>query len=123
MKEETNKGLNKKLKRISKELKLLGISPSREGYWYLRDSIYLCLINQKYNIKITKDIYPTLSKKYHKKSTAIEKAIRTAIEKGWTNCNLEYAIELFANTIPYDKDRPTNSEFISTISERISLEI
>ena len=122
-----NKQTNKRLKeieiRISKELKQLGISPNREGYWFLKDGIYICIIKKRYNLKITKDIYPELSLKYHKKTSAIEKAIRTSIEKGWTCCDIDYADKIFGNIIPYNKDRPTNDEFISTISDFISLEL
>ena len=123
MKKETNKRLNEILKRISLELKKLGISPNREGYWFLRDGIYICLQEKRPNLKITKDIYPRLSAKYNKKISAIEKAIRTSIEKGWTYSDLEYAEKLFANIIPYNKDRPTNDEFISTVSDYISLDL
>ena len=123
MEEKTNKRLKEILKRISKELKNLGISPNREGYCFLRDGIYICLKEKRYNLKITKDIYPALSAKYNKKVGAIEKAIRTAIERGWTYCDLEYAEKVFANIIPYNKDRPTNDEFISTVSDYISLDL
>ena len=118
---ETNKGLEK-INIISQALKQLGISPNREGYCFLRDSIIICLNECRYNIKITRDIYTRLSKKYNKKIPAIEKAIRTAIEKGWTNCDFDYADKVFANIVPYNKDRPTNDEFISTVSDYIALE-
>jgi two-component system response regulator (stage 0 sporulation protein A) len=123
MEERTNKRLKEILKRISKELKKLGISPKREGYWFLKDGISIYLTENNYSLKITKDIYPILSIKYNKKASAIEKAMRTSIEKGWTNCDLEYANEIFGNVIPYDKDRPTNYEFIKTVSEHILLEL
>lgn len=122
MEEKTNKRLKDIMRIISKELKLLGIPPSREGYWFIRDSIYLYMTKDRFNLKITKDIYPKLSKKYNKKTSAIEKAIRSSIEKGWNNCDLDHANELFTGIIAYNKDRPTNNEFISTVSEYISLE-
>jgi len=111
------------LKIISKTLKILGISPSKEGYYYLRDSIYLYITNPKYHFKITKELYPYLSKKYQKTESAIEKSIRTTIETGWNNCDLDYSNELFANTIRYDKGKPTNNEFIATVSDYIDLDL
>ena len=123
MKEKTNKRLKEIIKRISIELKKFGISPKREGYWFLKEGIIIYLTEKNYSLKITKDIYPKLSVKYNKTISAIEKAMRTSIEKGWTNCDLEYANEIFGNIIPYDKDHPTNYEFIKTISEHIILEL
>ncbi|MBQ4030559.1 MAG: sporulation initiation factor Spo0A C-terminal domain-containing protein [Bacilli bacterium] len=120
---EPNEELKQIYKKISSVLKQLGISPNIEGYWLLRDSIYIYLTNNIVNIKITKDIYLKLSRKYHKKTCTIEKSIRRAIEKGWNNCDLDFANEMFSNIIPYNKDRPTNNEFISTVSEHLSLEI
>ena len=108
------------LKRISITLKKLGISPSKEGYYYLKDGIYICVTK---NVRIPKDLYPEIAKKYHKSSSAIEKAIRTAIEIGWINCDYNYSEELFSNTINYNKGKPTNYEFIATITEDINLDL
>ncbi len=110
-------------KKISMVLKKLGISPSREGYYYIKDSILLCLDMELYNLNVTRDIYYTLSKKYQKNISAIEKAIRKSIEIGWNNCNLAYSEEVFENIINYDKAKPTNKEFIITIAEDISLDL
>lgn len=109
------------LKRISKTLKRLGISPNKEGYHYLKDCILICL--EKDELKVTKKIYLLLSKKYHKTTSSIEKAIRVAIENGWNNCDLSYSEDLFENTINYNKGKPTNYEFIATISEDIRLDL
>ncbi len=108
------------LKRISITLKKLGISPSKEGYFYLKDCIYICISE---NIRFPRDLYPKIAKKYNKKTSAIEKAIRTAIEIGWTNCDYSFSEELFANTINYEKGKPTNYEFIATITEDINLDL
>ena len=110
-------------KKISMVLKKLGISPSREGYYYIKDSILICLDNELYNLNITKDIYYVLSKKYQKNISAIEKAIRKSIEIGWNNCNLSFSEEVFENIVNYDKAKPTNKEFIITIAEDISLDL
>ena len=120
---KSNEELKEINKKISSVLKQLGISPNREGYWLLKDSIYIYLTKDVMKIKITKDIYLELSKRYSKKTSAIEKSIRTTIEKGWTNCDLDFANQIFSSTIPYNKDRPTNNEFISTVSEYLSLEL
>ena len=111
------------LKKISTALKKLGISPSREGYFFIRDGILICLKKEIYNLNISKDIYECLSTKYHKKASAIEKAIRIAIEIGWNNCNYSYSEEVFENTINYDKAKPTNKEFITIMAEDILLEL
>ena len=111
------------LKKISTALKKLGIAPSKEGYFYIRDGILICVKKEVYDLNIYKDIYEYLSIKYHKKVSAIEKAMRIAIEIGWNNCNYSYSEELFQNTINYDKAKPTNKEFITTIAEDILLEL
>lgn len=119
---ESTRESKKIIKKITIILKKLGISPSRQGFFYLIDSIVLCLNKDIYNLNITKDIYLKLSKKYHKKICSIEKAIRIAIEIGWNNCDLSYSEKIFENTIKYDKAKPTNKEFITTIAEEIYLE-
>ncbi len=109
--------------RISETLKKLGISPSKSGYLYIRDGIYLYVTHPEHQYKITKELYPYLSEKYQKTQAAVEKSMRTAIETGYNNCSLEYSNEVFANIIRYDKGKPTNNEFITTVSEYIILEL
>lgn len=104
-------------KEIITILNKLGISPNKDGYRYLIDSIELCYQNNDYIYKITKVLYPLLGKKYSKKISCIERSIRYAIETGWLNSDYDFSNKLFANQISYNKLNPSNSLFIATIVE------
>ena len=71
---------------------------------------------------ITKILYPTIAKKYQTTSSRVERAIRHAIEVAWSRGNLAILEEIFGNTISYSKTKPTNSEFIAMIVDRLKLE-
>jgi len=107
--------------RISLMLMKLGVSPSRDGYEYLKEGIYICYSNPSYIKRITIYLYPLLAKKYGKSVNAIERNIRYSIEIGWINSNYTYTDDLFGSMINYEKAKPTNKEFISIVLENLLL--
>lgn len=100
----------------------IGIPAHIKGYQYLRDSIMMavkdaCVINS-----ITKILYPTIGKRYQTTPSRVERAIRHAIEVAWNRGNTDTLNDMFGYTISSGKGKPTNSEFIALISDKIRLE-
>ena len=71
---------------------------------------------------ITKDLYPTLAKQYDTTVSRIERAIRHAIEVSWNRGDLDYMEELFGHSVDIDRAKPTNSEFIATLADKLRLD-
>ena len=80
------------------------------------DVVFGCLDGEK-----TKEIYPKIANKYQTTSSRVERAIRHAIEISWTRGDIKLMEDLFGNSIDFDRSRPTNSEFLSTIADRFRL--
>lgn len=106
---------------VSELLHNLGIPSHIRGYKYLRDSIVLIYNDDKISY-VTKDLYPKIAEKYETTSSRVERAIRHAIEIGCMRGNLALMDDLFGFSISCEKDKPTNSEFISTIADRFKLD-
>lgn len=106
---------------VSELLHNLGIPSHIRGYKYLRDSIVLIYNDDKISY-VTKDLYPRIAEKYDTTSSRVERAIRHAIEIGCNRGNLSLMDDLFGFSISCEKDKPTNSEFISTIADRFKLD-
>jgi len=70
---------------------------------------------------ITKDIYPELSVKYDTTPSRVERAIRHAIEVSWNRGDMDLMDEIFGNSLNVNRDKPTNSEYITTISDRLKV--
>lgn len=100
----------------------VGVPAHIKGYQYLRDAIQMCVKDMDMLNSITKILYPEIAKKYNTTASRVERAIRHAIEVAWNRCNPESVEELFGYTINSCKGKPTNSEFIAMISDRIRLE-
>ena len=107
---------------ITKTLHELGVPSHIKGYQYIREGI--TLVYQKSNIVggITKEIYPEIAKKYDSTVPRVERAIRHAIEISWNRGNWELMEDIFGHSIDIDKAKPTNSEFIITIADKIRLD-
>lgn len=99
----------------------VGIPAHIKGYHYLRDSIMLCIKDSDMINSITKILYPTIAKKYQTTSSRVERAIRHAIEVAWSRGNLETINNLFGYTVNKGKGKPTNSEFVALIADKIRL--
>ena len=100
----------------------IGIPAHIKGYQYLRDSIMLSVKDNDVINSITKILYPTIAKRYQTTSSRVERAIRHAIEVAWSRGKMDTIDEMFGYTIHNGKGKPTNSEFIALITDRIRLE-
>lgn len=106
---------------ISQLLHNLGIPSHIKGYKYIRQCI---LISCKSNrlLHVTKDLYPEVAMIFNSTPSRVERAIRHAIEISWTRGDINLMDELFGFSVSVEKSKPTNSEFISTIADRIRLD-
>ncbi len=100
----------------------IGVPAHIKGYQYLRDAIMMSVNDMDMLNCITKILYPTIAKKYQTTSSRVERAIRHAIEVAWSRGKLEVIDDLFGYTINNGKGKPTNSEFIALIADKIRLE-
>ena len=108
-------------RRITKILHTLGVPSHIKGYAYIRESICIMLKSNEMAGGITKEIYPEVARKFNSTPSRVERAIRHAIEISWNRGDYETMEEIFGHSVDYDKAKPTNSEFISTIADRIKI--
>ncbi len=99
----------------------LGVPAHIKGYHYIRDAIIMVINDLEMINSITKLLYPTIAKKYKTTSSRVERAIRHAIEVAWGRGQIEVIDEIFGYTISNGKGKPTNSEFIAMIADRLRL--
>jgi two-component system response regulator (stage 0 sporulation protein A) len=100
----------------------VGVPAHIKGYQYLRDAIIMTVNDSEMLGAITKILYPEIAKKHKTTSSRVERAIRHAIEVAWSRGKLETIEEMFGYTINSGKGKPTNSEFIALISDKIRLQ-
>ena len=99
----------------------LGVPAHIKGYQYLREAIMMAVEDIDMLGSITKSLYPTIAKKYQTTASRVERAIRHAIEVAWSRGKMETLDALFGYTINTGKGKPTNSEFIALIADKIRL--
>lgn len=107
---------------ITSILHEIGIPAHIKGYMYLRTAILETYLNIDYLGQITKVLYPEIARRYMTTASRVERAIRHAIEVAWNRGNIDAIDEIFAYTISASKAKPTNSEFIAMISDKLRLE-
>lgn len=100
----------------------IGVPAHIKGYHYLRDAIMMSVEDSEMLGAITKLLYPTIAKKHQTTSSRVERAIRHAIEVAWSRGKMDTIDELFGYTIHNGKGKPTNSEFVAMIADKIRLE-
>lgn len=100
----------------------IGVPAHIKGYQYLRDAITLVVENMDLMSAVTKELYPTVAAMNNTTPSRVERAIRHAIELSWNRGKLETLNKLFGYTVQNDKGKPTNSEFIAIISDKLRLE-
>lgn len=100
----------------------IGIPAHIKGYQYLRDAIAISVSEEDMLVSVTKVLYPTIAKRHDTTSSRVERAIRHAIEVAWTRGRLDTINEIFGYTISNGKGKPTNSEFIALIADKIRLD-
>ncbi len=101
----------------------IGIPAHIKGYHFIRYAIMLCVENSDMINSITKLLYPTVAAKFKTTSSRVERAIRHAIELAWDRGDTDIIDSYFGYTIRSSKGKPTNSEFIALISDKLRLEL
>ena len=116
----TNK--SKSINLISNNLHELGMPSHIKGYQYIREAISMVYDNPEIVGGITKELYPTLAGKFDTTVSRVERAIRHAIEVSWNRGDWDLMEEVFGHSVDIDKAKPTNSEFIVTVADKLRLE-
>jgi two-component system response regulator (stage 0 sporulation protein A) len=101
----------------------IGVPAHIKGYQYLRDGIIMVVNNIEVINQITKQLYPDLAKKYKTTPSRVERAIRHAIEVAWNRGQIETVEAIFGYTVNSNKGKPTNSEFIAMIADKLRLDL
>lgn len=101
----------------------IGVPAHIKGYQYLRDAIILSINNSDYINAVTKQLYPTVAKRYQTTSSRVERAIRHAIEVAWDRGDVDTLNAYFGYTIHTSRGKPTNSEFIAMIADKMRLRL
>lgn len=108
---------------ITEILHQIGVPAHIKGYHYLRDSIMMSVENPDIINAVTKQLYPSVAKCYQTTSSRVERAIRHAIEVAWDRGDVDVLNSYFGYTIHNSRGKPTNSEFIAMISDKLRLEM
>lgn len=101
----------------------LGVPAHLKGYYYIRNSILLCCRDMDVATSVTKQLYPVIAKQFRMSTPMVERAIRSAIEASWSSGDTDIYEEIFGYSIKSCRTRPTNSEYIARIADKIRLDI
>ena len=101
----------------------VGVPAHIKGYKYVREAIMLTVEDMEIINSVTKVLYPEVAKRYHTTPSRVERAIRHAIEVAWDRGDLETLQKYFGYTVSNTKGKPTNSEFIAMIADRLQLQL
>ena len=101
----------------------IGVPAHIKGYQYLREAIIMVVSNVDILNQITKQLYPDIAIKYHTTPSRVERAIRHAIEVAWGRGRQDVVERIFGYTVSAAKGKPTNSEFIAMIADKLRLEL
>jgi two-component system, response regulator, stage 0 sporulation protein A len=99
----------------------IGVPAHIKGYMYLREAITMVVNDMELLSAVTKELYPSIAKKFNTTASRVERAIRHAIEVAWGRGQVETINKLFGYTIHNDKGKPTNSEFIAMVADKLRL--
>ncbi len=108
---------------VTKLLHALGIPSHIKGYQFIRSAILMVYENPGLIGGITKELYPDLSIKFNTSIQRVERAIRHAIEVSWLRGDIDLMEDIFGHSVDIDRAKPTNSEFIVTIADKLRLEM
>ena len=111
-----------KKKYVTKIMLELGVPAHLKGYHYLREAILLSENDMEIVSSVTKLLYPEIAKKFHTTDQKVERAIRNAIEVSWMRGNTDMMEELFGYSANHGKSRPTNSEYIARLADKVHLD-
>ena len=101
----------------------IGVPAHIKGYHYLRESIIMVVRDSQVINSVTKLLYPTVAKMHNTTASRVERAIRHAIEVAWDRGNIDVLNSYFGYTIQIERGKPTNSEFIAMIADKLRLQL
>lgn len=110
-------------KRVTNIIHEVGVPAHIKGYQYIRDAIIMSVNNVEVINQITKQLYPDLAKKHKTTPSRVERAIRHAIEVAWNRGQIDAVESIFGYTVNSNKGKPTNSEFIAMIADKLRLDL
>ncbi|MDI6618132.1 MAG: sporulation transcription factor Spo0A [Clostridiales bacterium] len=99
----------------------IGVPAHIKGYLYLREAIFMVVNDVELLSAVTKELYPSIAKKFNTTASRVERAIRHAIEVAWSRGQIETINKIFGYTIHNGKGKPTNSEFIAMVADKLRL--
>jgi two-component system response regulator (stage 0 sporulation protein A) len=108
--------------RVTEILHKLAVAPHLKGYRFLKQAILYVIHDKGILESITYKIYPVIAETFHTTSTRVERAIRSTIENAWDRCRVETIEQIFGYTLDEEKGKPSNSEFIAMIADKVLLE-
>lgn len=108
---------------VTNIIREIGIPAHIKGYQYLRDAIMMIISEIELLGAVTKVLYPMIAEKYQTTPSRVERAIRHAIEVAWSRGNIEMINRLFGYTVKLEKGKPTNSEFMAMIADKLRMEM
>jgi two-component system response regulator (stage 0 sporulation protein A) len=101
----------------------IGIPAHIKGYLYLREAIMMVINRVDLLSGVTKELYPSIASKYKTTPSRVERAIRHAIEVAWSRGNVDVINSIFGHTVNRDRGKPTNSEFIAMVADRLRMQM
>ena len=107
---------------VTEIIREIGIPAHIKGYQYIREGIMMAVNDMNMLNYITKLLYPSIAKKYKTTSSSVERAIRHAIEVAWGRGKIDVIEDMFGYTVSAGKGKPTNSEFIALIADKLRIE-
>ncbi|MCH5147389.1 MAG: sporulation transcription factor Spo0A [Clostridiales bacterium] len=108
--------------KVSNIFVTIGIPPHIKGYTYLREGIKMTVEDQSIINRVTKELYPKIGEKYQTSASKVERAIRHAIEVAWNKGRTDAISSIFGAKVYIGNERPTNSEFIALVADKLLLE-
>lgn len=108
---------------VTNIIREIGIPAHIKGYQYLRDAIMMIITEIDLLGAVTKVLYPMIAEKYATTPSRVERAIRHAIEVAWSRGNMDMINRLFGYTVKLEKGKPTNSEFMAMIADKLRMEM
>lgn len=101
----------------------IGIPAHIKGYLYLREAILMVVQRVELLGGVTKELYPAIAQKYKTTPSRVERAIRHAIEVAWSRGNVDMINSLFGHTVSQERGKPTNSEFIAMVADKLRMQL
>lgn len=106
---------------VTRMIHQMGVPAHVKGYQYLRDAIVSVVQEVSLLGAVTKELYPMIAEKYNTTPSRVERAIRHAIELAWDRGNIDFMNRFFGYTINVDRGKPTNSEFIAMVADKLRM--